>query len=129
MTHRSLFRRTSRTAVTILAAGALMLPAATAFAEPTASSAPDAAPVTVADLADSSAAQQRWLSEPDSRVALNPSHSQTDDSHPKADNGLDTMFYGDQQKRTADGVVRNSFTATDAPTSPPSTTKATPLPR
>lgn len=117
MTHRSLFRRTSRTAVTILAAGALMLPAATAFAESPSAPAPNPGPVTVADLADSSAAQQRWLSEPDSRVALNPSHSQTDDTRPKADNSLDTMFYGDQRKRTADGVVRNSFTATDAPTS------------
>lgn len=118
MTHRSLSRRTSRTVVTILAAGALMLPATTAFAESPPDTGSAAAPVTVADLADSSAAQQRWLSEPDSRVALNPSHSQTNDARPKADNGLDTMFYGDQRKRTADGVVRNSFTATDAPTSP-----------
>lgn len=73
--------------------------------------------VSVADLADSSASQQRWISEPDSRIALNPSHSQTNDAVAKADNGLDTVFYANQEKLQASNVLRNSFTDTPAPQS------------
>lgn len=118
MKDRTSHRFAARTVAAVLSVGALAIPAQTALA----ASPPDAAstaPVTVADLADSSSAQQRWISEPDSRIALNPSHSQTDDARPKADNGLDTMFYADQQKRTTDGVVRNTFTQGEAPTSVP----------
>ncbi|MFT8639082.1 hypothetical protein [Bifidobacterium sp.] len=68
--------------------------------------------ITLNDLADSSSAQQRWISEPTSRIALNPSHSQTDDAKPTSDDSLDTVFYTNQDKKTADNVVRNSFTDT-----------------
>lgn len=118
MKDRTSHRLAARTVAAVLSVGALAIPAQTALAAPP----PDAAsptPVTVADLADSSSAQQRWISEPDSRIALNPSHSQTDDARPKADNGLDTMFYANQSKRTTDGVVRNTFTQGEAPTSVP----------
>lgn len=101
----------------IVIAGTLTLPTQTALAASRQEPASDSPAVSVADLADSSADQQRWLAEPESRIVLNPSHSQTDDTRTKADNALDTMFYADQNKHFADAVVRNSLTIGDAPAS------------
>lgn len=118
MTQSTLLRLTTGAAVIALTAGSMALASQAASAAPLTpgpTTAATAAAVTVADLADSSPAQQRWISEPDSRIALNPSHSQTDDSRPKADNALDTVFYADQDKKTVDGVVRNGFTNGPAP--------------
>lgn len=112
MTHTTLLRITTGAAAIALAAGAVALPGQAALAASTlaAGTHSSTSAVTVADLADDSPTQQRWLSEPDSRIALNPSHSQTDDTRPKRNNALDTVFYADQNKKTADNVVRNSFT-------------------
>lgn len=116
---RTSSRLAVRMAVTMLCVGALTLPMHTAAAASSDTSPLPSSAITVADLADSSADQQRWLSEPDSRIALNPSHRQTDDARPKPDNSLDTMYYADQRKRTADAVVRNSFTRGDRPEAAP----------
>ncbi|MSS83357.1 hypothetical protein FYJ24_00970 [Actinomycetaceae bacterium WB03_NA08] len=96
-----------------LTAATLVAPVSIALAD-------DSEPITVEELADSSPQQQRWLSEPNSRIALNPSHSQTDDTRIKADNSLDTFYYINQEKKRADGVIRNGLTRSEAPVHGPS---------
>ncbi|MFT8638614.1 hypothetical protein [Bifidobacterium sp.] len=69
---------------------------------------------SVADLADSSAQQQRWLSLPKSRLTLNPGQ----DVSPSATDTLNTAYFAGGSQRNANNVVSDGLT-TDEPVSLP----------
>lgn len=93
----------------VVTTGAGLSPAMASDAQSDGGTSSNTSTATVADLADSSAAQQRWISEPDSRIALNPSHSQSNDAKPKANDSLDTVFYADQEKVQESNIISNQF--------------------
>jgi len=107
----------SRPAAAVIAAVALVLSGSAVTAAPAAQAAPT--PVTVADLRDTSASQQRWLSVPDSRVVLNPYNFDSSGSELAQSSGADLplsngYYAHDQAIRTA-GVLS---TYADAPSAP-----------